>query len=395
MIGSPSMAMPARFATTLFSAGAVALLLAATPSVSHADESSMEGMDHSKMDMGSMDHSKMDMGSMDHSKMDMAPDAEGRIMHDMKHKMAPALFQELRDKIALFKNYSDAEIALSMDMMGPEYAWYISPPTLKGPQGVLILTHGFGDAGDKVFKNEVASIGQIFPTAMGIGMAMMMSENIQVAVDKLTEAGAKEIAVVPITSTANNELYRQWLYIFGQQAKPEFATVPQVHTKAKLIFVKPPGDDPLVAEILIDDALALSKDPKKELVIIAAHGPSDAKDNEDELRQLGNLAKVVKQDGGFAEVRGMTLQDDAPPAIRQANVQKMRDVIETATKKGQHVIIVTNLISPRSIQAKLRKDLAGLQYDFSATGLVEHPNFMKWMGMAVRMAFQDNPLPKN
>lgn len=390
MIGSLSMATPAKFATTLISAAAVALLLAVSPSVGHAADPSMDGM----KGMEGMDHSKMDH-SMGDMKMNMEPDAEGRIMYGMKHKMAPALFQELRDKIALFKNYSDAEIALSMDMMGPEYAWYISPPTLKGPQGVLILTHGFGDTGDKVFKKEVEPIGQIFPTALGIGMAMMMSENLQVAVDKLTEAGAKQIAVVPITSTANNELYRQWMYIFGQQAKPEFASVPQVHTDAKLIFVKPPGDDPLVAEILLDNATELSKDPKKELVIIAAHGPSDAKDNADELRLLANLAKIVKEDGGFADVRGMTLQDDAPPQIREANVKKMREAIEAATKKGQHVIIVTNLISPRSIQAKLRKDLAGLQYDFSSKGLVEHPNFMKWMGMAIRMAFQNNPLPKN
>jgi len=389
------MAMPSRFATTLFSAGAVALLLAATPSVSHADQSSMEGMDHSKMDMGSMDHSKMDMGSMDHSKMDMAPDAEGRIMYGMKHKMDPVLTKELQDKIPLFRNYSPAEVALSMDMMGPEYAWYISPPNLKGPQGVLILTHGFGEIGDKIFKKEVESLGQIFPTAMGIGMAMMMSENIQVAVDKLTEAGAKQIVVVPVVSTLHNGLYRQWMYILGQQDKAVFASVPQVHTKAQLLFVKPPGDDPLMAEILIDNATELSKDPSNELVIIVGHGPDDEKDNAEELQQLGHLAKIVMQDGGFSESVGMTLQDDAPPKVREANVKALRDRIEAATAKGKHVIIVTNLISARSIQAKLRKDLSGLKYDFSSKGLIEHPNFMKWMTQGIRMEFQGHPLPKN
>ncbi|MEZ5564695.1 MAG: hypothetical protein R3F24_03905 [Gammaproteobacteria bacterium] len=130
-------------------------------------------------------------------------------------------------------------------------------------------------------------------------------------------------------------------------------------------------------------------------MIIAGHGPSGAKDNADELKLLANLAKIVKQDGGFADVVGMTLQDDAPPQIRQANVQKMRDKIEAATKKGQHVIVVTNLISARSIQSKLRKDLSGLTYDFSSKGFINHPNFMKWMTESIRHQFEMNPVAAN
>ena len=329
------------------------------------------------------DHAGHDM-----SQMSMGPDAEGRSLYGMKHKMDPAMTKELREKVALYKNYSDAEITMSMDMMGPEYAWYISPPDLKGSQGILILMHGFREQGDKIFKDQVQSIGNIFPTSMGVGMAMMMSEHIQVGLDELKAAGAKEIVVVPVTSSGTNELYRQWLYIFGKQDKPEFASVPRVKTDAKLHFVAPPGDNPLVAEILLDHALAISQDPGKEVVIIAGHGPSSAEDNAEELRVLSGLAKIVKQDGGFADVRGMTLQDDAPPEIREANVAKMREVVEAAAKKGQRVLVVTNLIGARTIQAKLRSDLKGLSYEFNPKGLVNHPNFMKWMGEAIRGEFE-------
>ncbi len=336
---------------------------------------------------GTVDHSKMD-----HSGHDMSTerDAEGRSLYGMKHKMDPALTKELREKIALFKNYSDAEITLSMDMMGPEYAWYISPADLKGSQGVLILMHGFREQGDKMFRAQMQPIGDIFPTSMGVGMAMMMSDHIQVALNDLEAAGAKEIVVVPVTSSATNELHRQWMYIFGQQVKPEFSSVSRVKSNAKLLFVPPPGDDPLVAEILLDNALELSKDPKKEVVIIAGHGPSSAEDNAEELRVLAGLAKVIKQDGGFADVRGMTLQDDAPPEIREANVQKLRAAVDAAAKQGQRVIVVTNLISGRSVQAKLRSDLKGLEYEFNSKGLVSHPNFMKWMGEAIRHQFESN-----
>lgn len=346
-----------------------------------ADQSSTEkGMDHSTMDHSNMDHGANGMAT--------TRDAEGRSLYGMKHKMDPAMTKELREKVALFQSYSDAEITLSMDMMGPEYAWYISPADVKGEQGVLILAHGFREQGDKVFRDQLQPIGNIFPTSLGLGMAMMMSDHIQVALDDLTAAGAKKIVVVPITSSRTNELYRQWLYIFGKRDKAEFASVSRVKTDAKLLFVEPPGDDPLVAEALLDYANEISQNPKNELVIIAGHGPSSAEDNAAELKALAGLAKIVKADGGFADVRGMTLQDDAGPEVRAANVRKMREAIESATRKGQRVLVVTNLVTTRSIQAKLRSDLKDLTYEFNSKGLINHPNFMKWIGESVREQFE-------
>ncbi len=329
-----------------------------------------------------------DHAAMDHSQHDTGRDELGRSLYGMKHQMDAAMMKELREKIALYKNYSDAEIALNMDMMGPEYAWYISPPDVKGGQGVLILLHGFREQGDKIFREQVQPIGNIFPTSLGVGMAMMMSSHIQVALDDLVAAGAKEIVVVPVVASATAEHYRQWLYIFGRQENAEFATVPRVKTSATLKFMPPPGDDPLVAEILLDHAGEISTDPKNEVVIIAGHGPSGTEDNDKEMKVLAGLAKIIREDGGFAAVHGQTLQDDAPPGIREANVQKLRGLVESATKDGKRVLVVTNLIGARGIQAKLRDDLKGLEFKFNAKGIVQHPNFMKWMGEGVRKEFE-------
>ncbi len=325
-----------------------------------------------------------DHAAMDHSQHDMGRDELGRTLHSMKHEMDAAMMQELRENVALYRNYSDAEIALSMDMMGAEYAWYISPPQVKGEQGVLILMHGFRDQGDKVFRDRMQPMGNIFPTSLGIGMAMMMSGHIQVALDDLKAAGAREVVIVPVVSSASNELYRQWMYIFGRQDQPEFATVPRVRTDLKLKFVPPPGDNPLVAEILLDHALEISTDPRSEAVIIAGHGPSMTEDNDKELKILAGLSRIVKEDGGFASVQGMTLQDDAPAEIRAANVKKLRGMVEAAIKDGKQVLVVTNLIGARTIQAKLRDDLKGLDFKFNSKGIVQHDNFIKWMSEAVR-----------
>jgi sirohydrochlorin ferrochelatase len=342
----------------------------------------------SAMGAQEVDHSTMDHSRMDHSQHDATRDALGRTFYGMKHQMSPELIKELREKVPLYRNYSDAEIALSMQQMGSEYAWYISPPELRGSQGLLILTHGFREVGDRIFRERMQPMGDIFPTSLALGMAMMMSSHIQVAIDDLEKAGAKEIVVVPVVSSATNEMYRQWLYIFGRQEKAEFATIPRVRSNADVKIVPPPGGDPLVAEILLDYANEISTDPKNEVVIIAGHGPTGAEDNEKELKVLAQLAKIVQEDGGFSSVAGMTLQDDAPPEVRNVNVKKLRGLVEAARKDGKRVLVVTNLIGARTIQAKLRDDLAGLEYRFNNKGIAQHDNFIKWIGESVRKEFE-------
>lgn len=336
---------------------------------------------------GQMDHSQHVTGD-EHAGHDAGRDELGRRLYGMKHQMSPELIAELRQKIPLFAKYTDAQMNLSMAQMGEDYSWYISPADLHAAQGVLILLHGFREQGDKLFRERVQPIGDVLPTTLGVGMAMMMSEHIQLGLDDLQAAGAKEIVVVPIVSSTHDEMYRQWEYVLGRRAEASYATVGQIKTDAVLHLVPPPGTDPLIGEILLDHALEISTDPKNEVVIIASHGPAGAADNVQTLRNLETLAKYVKEDGGFAAVRASTLQDDAVPEVRAANVQKLRAMVESATKDGRKVLVVTNLVGARTIQAKLRRDLKGLDYAFNAKGIVEHDNFIKWISESVHSALE-------
>jgi sirohydrochlorin ferrochelatase len=315
-------------------------------------------------------------------------DVEGRRLYGMKHNVSPEQAAEMRERIIGWEDISDAEIALSMTQMGSNYEWYISPEGVAGDTGVLILLHGFRERGDKIFKEQVQPYGDIFPMAMSFGMSMMMSDHIQLALDDLVAAGAKQIVVIPMVASEHNSMIRQWQYIFGLYDEPSYATVQQVSTPARVYFAEPPGGDPAVAEILVDHALELSTNPENEVVIIAAHGPSDNTDNDKELTVLEDLAAIVQEDGGFAAVYGTTLQDDAPLEVRDANVAKLRGLVEDVVAEGQEVIIVTNLMGSRTIQAKLRKDLKGLDYKFNAKGMVAHNKFVSWIGETVRMAIE-------
>ena len=349
-----------------------------------------EAMDHSQMDHSKMDHSGQSMMSMGEQR-----DEKGRRLYGMKHNVTPEIANELRQNIPLFASYSDAEINLSMEMMGSNYEWYLSEANVSGDQGLLLLMHGFRERGDAAFKKDMQPMASIFPTAMAAGMSMMMSDHIQWGVKDLEAAGVKTIVVVPIVSTKYNTMMRQWEYIFGEYPEPSYASVARVQSDAQILIADPPGDDPLMAEILLDHAMDISEDPGKEVVIIAAHGPSFDDDNQKVLAELDILAKIVREDGDFADVMAITMQDDAPSEIRERNVAKLRSMVEGATADGKQVLIVTNLIGTRTIQAKLRDDLKGLDYRFNKNGIVSHDNFMKWMGEAVRYQLERNKSPSS
>jgi hypothetical protein len=65
-------------------------------------------------------------------------------------------------------------------------------------------------------------------------------------------------------------------------------------------------------------------------------------------------------------------------------------MVEGAQADGKQVLVVTNLIGTRTIQAKLREDLKGLDFKFNKNGIAGHSNFMKWMGEAVREQLERN-----
>lgn len=337
--------------------------------------------DKGEMDHSTMDHSKMDHGSMDHSGHNMSTemDEEGRRLFGMTHNVPKAMADELRAKLPTQANATDAQINLMMKVMGGNYSWYISPDDMTGSQGVLILLHSSRD-GDPRFKAKLDDIGGIMPTAMAPGMAMAMSDHIQLALDDLEAAGAETIVVVPILATKHNTLMKQWNYIFGRGEEAAYGSVPLVSTDAELIWLDPPGDDPIIGEILIDHAMELSENPADEVVIVAAHGPVFEDDNKKVLKELSNLAQIIEEDGGFSAAYGVSLQDDGLPEVRAANVENMRKIVADATEQGKQVIVVTNLTGTRTIQAALRKDLKGLDYKFSSKGVSEHPNYvLKWM----------------
>ena len=304
------------------------------------------------------------------------------------HQMSDADFALLRERIPLYKEYKEQQIMLEMQMMGENEARYLSPDSVQGDVGVLVLIHGFGETGDRVLRNAVQPLGTIFPTAMGAGMAMMGAGYIQSALDDLEKAGAETVIVVPMASSSRNTLIYQWKHALGLRDEGAFLDVPTATTKARLMVTDPPADHPLIREILLDHALELSSDPANEVVFVVAHGPIFDAENEAQLAVMAKDAGRIQAMGGFAAVHGITLQDDAATAVRAANVEKLRAAVAAATEQGREVLIVSSFLAARSIQWKIERDLEGLDYQFSIKGIANHPKFVSWFQETVMDAIK-------
>ncbi len=305
--------------------------------------------------------------------------AAGQDNAHAQHNLTDAQFAELREKVPLYREFSNEQIMKNMARMKPGFHVYLSGAKQTGKIGVLALAHGYSNSGNESFKNAYLPTAVKHPTSVAFGMAMMSSEFIQTAVDELTNAGAETVVVIPVTTLKTGALIEQWRYIFGERAEAPWMSVDRVQTDAHVVFGPTPTGGVLISAILLDYALERSSDPANEVVAILAHGPDDAEENTAELVLLEQHAAVIREGRAFSEVRGFTLQDDAPSAIRQANVDRVRAWIQAAVDRGQRVIIVTTLPVNGNVQKKIRRDLKGLEYDLNDKGIVEHPHFSDWV----------------
>ncbi|MGI9290375.1 MAG: hypothetical protein ACR2QG_03750 [Gammaproteobacteria bacterium] len=314
---------------------------------------------------------------------DMDEDGRRLVSYDMEHDMTPEQLAGLREKIALYRALTDREAQLNMNLMGPNYEWYVSDLNMQGDTGVLLLAHGVGENSDRMFIESLKPMAEERPMAVSFGMAMMHSSFIQSAVDDLTERGVETIVLVPSPVTEHNSLTRQWEYIFNMRDESSYLDVGRVQTDATVLMTDHFSDHQLISDALLDHTNTRSKNPANEVVIIVAHGPEDVEDNIPDLENLQTHADRLKAAGGFSEVKAINLQDDAYPPIRKANVKKLRRWITSAQRQGKDVIVTVCSTASYGVQAHIKDDLRGLDYAFADQGLSEHPNYQKWIASAV------------
>jgi hypothetical protein len=133
---------------------------------------------------------------------------------------------------------------------------------------------------------------------------------------------------------------------------------------------------PLISQILLERALAVTTDPARTHVVLIAHGPNDEAENRLWLRDMEVHSRFLREHGGFAGVTVLTHRNDAPDQVKAEARAAFRRQVEDASRDGI-AVVVPLLLSAGGIEEEVKTDLDGLRYRF-AEPLMPHPNVERW-----------------
>lgn len=83
--------------------------------------------------------------------------------------------------------------------------------------------------------------------------------------------------------------------------------------------------------------------------------------------------------GGYRQVEGVTLRDDAPSAVREQAVEHLRQRVKAADAAGMRVLVVSQLLAPGGIEHKIGLELRGFNYAFNTKTLLPDSRISEWI----------------
>jgi sirohydrochlorin ferrochelatase len=266
--------------------------------------------------------------------------------------------------------------------------------------GILLLAHG----GSKEWNQQVQDIARQVdakqPTEVAFGMADRTT--LQASINKLVGRGVQQIVAVPLFVSSHSGVLDALGYLLGvrpappadledltgmdhgmSNMKPDAAASAEkkqpVHSPVPLRMTAALDRHPLVGEILLDRAAAISRKPAREDVILVAHGPQADADNRLWLGDMEALAQQIRSHRPFAHVSCLTLRDDADEPIRSQATAELRDHVAEAAKHKHRALVVPLLLSYGGIDNGLRKRLDGLDHVMSAQALLPDARIVQWV----------------
>lgn len=284
--------------------------------------------------------------------------------------------------------------------------------------GILLLAHG----GDASWNDEVSRLrGKVdarIPTETALGMADPAS--LQAAVDRLEKRGVARIVAVPLFVQSHSEVLDQTRYALGLADKPSESlkaglermagphagahaphhggaghsmafSLERVKAREPISMSRALDDHELVGRILAEHARVLARGAAKAHLVLVAHGPVDDAAVAVWGESLMSLCAMAAKGGGFVDCAAALLRDDAAPEVRAAAVADFREkVARTKLGKSGPVVVVPVLIARGGIEAKIPKDLEGLDYAWDGKTLMPHAGFDAWVLERAAAADQAN-----
>ncbi|MFB5676452.1 sirohydrochlorin chelatase [Paenibacillus terreus] len=238
--------------------------------------------------------------------------------------------------------------------------------------GVLIISHGSPAPAWVQLVDEAA--GQLQLPA-GCPVAVSFLEHvegrlIQDGIDRLEEAGATDLLVVPLFVSSGSTHVDEISYALGVKEVPEKETdLEPFRVRARVYFGTPIDHGPDVAALVWEKVRGMSQQPEREVVLLIGHGSVHDGFRQRWEQGMSSLAADVSEISG-TECDYALLN---PDNVRGKAEYWSRD-------KGYDVIVSPLFLSSGFFTAKVIPGrLDGLDYRYSGEALLPHPLLKTWM----------------
>ena len=275
-------------------------------------------------------------------------------------------------------------------------------PRPSGSIGTVVVAHG----GDSIWNAHVIDVARQANTGGPVEVSFLMgagakTSRFQDAVARLEGQGVREIVVVPMLVSSHSGHYDQIRYLAGDSVALSEQMLHHLHmagierpaAKVPLRLTRAMDDAPQIARVLADRALALTRTPKVQALMIVGHGPNSAEDYAAWMKNLRPVADSVRAWTGFRDVRVELVRDDAPAPVRAEAVRRVRELIDMQHMlTGNDVVVVPVLVSKGSVSRdKVPNDIKGTRSIYAGEPLLPHPAMARWIEERVR----ETALPEN
>lgn len=260
--------------------------------------------------------------------------------------------------------------------------------------GVLIMPHGSTQPYNDGLEKVIAPLRKRYRVEMapGMGDPLILSR----AVQRLEQEGITRIIFVRMYALQDHMKARTD-YILGISKEPP-ATLhgdlpPRIRSSAVFETFGGYEEDPLIADILRDRLVEISKRPQDETVILLAHGTMDDEENKRWLDVMDGNIERIKQGltRPFKSIKAMTLREDWSDRREQALIQIKKE-IEKGNRNGGRVLIISNRLYGSGPYQRL---LEGAEFEMNGQGLVPHSNITRWLEKGIEQAIRTAGLTRD
>jgi sirohydrochlorin ferrochelatase len=310
--------------------------------------------------------------------------------------------------------------------------------------GILVIAHGSpSDSWCAPVRSVVANVSSPYPVELGF-LEFVPNETINIAVDKLDEAGVTMIIAVPLFISSHSGHISEIEYVLGLrkelpktsmmsrrvfvegedmersivalegrysvsytpitetvsamgvtatqhhgkgEGEEEEELVP-VDTPAEIVLTNAIDDHWAIADILVDQAAALSEDPANETIVLVAHG-TDNESNfagwENSSESLAEQVKLKLRYGMGLDINDVQYSFVFPNETLHSDLL-VRAVVENVSATSDPIVVPLMVSEGHFTNRGIPGLLQNLSYAYPEKGeraLTPHPNVAEWIELMV------------